>query len=68
MTEGPSEAGTSMEGRLRMLAGELKTLRSHVALGGGDTRIQRQHDQGKLTARERISLLLDGGQPWVASR
>jgi 3-methylcrotonyl-CoA carboxylase beta subunit len=65
MTEGPSEAGTSREGRLRMLAGELKKLRSHLALGGGDTRIQRQHDQGKLTARERISLLLDGGQPWV---
>ncbi|MFT5778359.1 MAG: propionyl-CoA carboxylase beta chain [Crocinitomicaceae bacterium] len=29
--------------------------------GGGESRIQRQHDKGKLTARERISLLLDEG-------
>src|ERR1700742_2852106 len=29
--------------------------------GGGDKRNQAQHDKGKLTARERISLLLDEG-------
>lgn len=29
--------------------------------GGGDDRIKAQHDKGKLTARERISLLLDEG-------
>ncbi|MGI9534917.1 MAG: acyl-CoA carboxylase subunit beta [Thermodesulfobacteriota bacterium] len=28
-------------------------------IGGGETRIKRQHDLGKLTARERIDLLLD---------
>ncbi len=28
-------------------------------MGGGEKRIQRQHDKGKLTARERLSLLLD---------
>ena len=28
-------------------------------LGGGEVRIKKQHDQGKLTARERIQLLLD---------
>ncbi|NIU88524.1 MAG: methylmalonyl-CoA carboxyltransferase, partial [Nitrosopumilaceae archaeon] len=28
-------------------------------LGGGESRIKRQHDNGKLTARERIDLLLD---------
>ncbi|MCE2713568.1 MAG: acyl-CoA carboxylase subunit beta [Cryomorphaceae bacterium] len=28
-------------------------------LGGGEQRIQKQHQQGKLTARERITLLLD---------
>ena len=28
-------------------------------LGGGEARIKRQHDLGKLTARERIDLLLD---------
>ena len=29
--------------------------------GGGEKRIQRQHDKGKLTARERLDLLLDPG-------
>jgi propionyl-CoA carboxylase beta chain len=29
--------------------------------GGGKERIQRQHDAGKLTARERVELLLDSG-------
>ncbi|MCH2313572.1 MAG: methylmalonyl-CoA carboxyltransferase, partial [SAR202 cluster bacterium] len=29
--------------------------------GGGDKRVEAQHKRGKLTARERISLLLDGG-------
>jgi len=28
-------------------------------LGGGEHRIQQQHLKGKLTARERITLLLD---------
>src|SRR3954469_1220939 len=30
-------------------------------LGGGDARLRRQHDAGKLTARERIDLLFDPG-------
>jgi propionyl-CoA carboxylase beta chain len=30
-------------------------------LGGGDARIQKQHDKGKLTARERMALLFDDG-------
>lgn len=30
-------------------------------LGGGEARIQKQHEAGKLTARERIDLLLDPG-------
>ena len=32
-----------------------------ASLGGGVSRIQTQHDKGKLTARERIDLLLDPG-------
>ncbi|KLU58850.1 methylmalonyl-CoA carboxyltransferase 12S subunit [Peptococcaceae bacterium CEB3] len=38
---------------------ELNHLREAVKLGGGQARIKRQHDNGKLTARERIELLLD---------
>lgn len=40
---------------------KLRDMKYHSALGGGEARIQRQHAQGKLTARERIELLLDKG-------
>lgn len=45
--------------RLTELADELRRLRAVLRKGGGDDRIQRQHDQGKWTARERIEALLD---------
>lgn len=32
-----------------------------IKLGGGEERIKKQHERGKLTARERINLLLDEG-------
>jgi propionyl-CoA carboxylase beta chain len=37
----------------------LITLRREAAEGGGSTRIEQQHQRGKLTARERLELLLD---------
>ncbi|MFD1360638.1 acyl-CoA carboxylase subunit beta [Lentibacillus salinarum] len=40
---------------------ELYDKRRQVELGGGDERIDKQHDKGKLTARERIDYLLDNG-------
>ncbi len=39
----------------------LRELREQARLGGGPERIKRQHAKGKLTARERIDLLLDKG-------
>ena len=39
----------------------LKDLERRAELGGGDERRRRQHDAGKLTARERIDLLFDPG-------
>ena len=39
----------------------LADLEARAQKGGGDERIARQHQQGKLTARERIDLLLDTG-------
>ena len=33
--------------------------RANARLGGGEKRIEAQHAKGKLTARERIALLLD---------
>ncbi|MDR4888844.1 acyl-CoA carboxylase subunit beta [Fredinandcohnia sp. QZ13] len=40
---------------------ELYDRRREVELGGGDEKIDKQHEKGKLTARERIDLLLDKG-------
>ena len=39
----------------------LRALKEQAKLGGGQARIERQHAAGKLTARERIDLLLDPG-------
>ena len=40
---------------------KLETRRGNARLGGGKTRIEAQHKRGKLTARERIELLMDKG-------
>ena len=40
---------------------QLEEKRRRAALGGGQKRIDAQHAKGKLTARERIELLLDDG-------
>jgi acetyl-CoA carboxylase carboxyltransferase component len=37
----------------------LESMRAQALLGGGPARIDRQHELGKLTARERIDLVLD---------
>ena len=39
----------------------LENMREEALKGGGEKRIEAQHAKGKLTARERISLLLDPG-------
>jgi propionyl-CoA carboxylase beta chain len=39
----------------------LEDLRRRAVLGGGEARIQQQHAKGKLTARERVDLLVDDG-------
>ncbi len=52
---------------------ELKKLRAESQLGGGLKRIEQQHKRGKLTARERLALLMDEGtfeelDPFVTHR
>ncbi len=39
----------------------LIAMRERARLGGGSDRIEKQHEKGKLTARERLDLLLDEG-------
>jgi hypothetical protein len=42
-------------------AQRLGPLREEALLGGGQARIDAQHNKGKLTARERLDVLLDEG-------
>ncbi len=44
---------------LRPLVEDLHARREAIALGGGEEKIARQHAQEKLTARERLALLID---------
>ena len=43
------------------IANELEKRRAEARTGGGQRRIDSQHQRGKLTARERVELLLDEG-------
>jgi acetyl-CoA carboxylase carboxyltransferase component len=54
-----ASAQPATERRLERLGRELRELEDRIREGGGAARIERQHAQGKLTARERIDLLLD---------
>src|ERR1051326_7150022 len=55
-TEHGSEASTT-----HAKIGHLRELRERARLGGGERRIEAQHAKGKLTARERLDLLVDEG-------
>ena len=46
---------------MRTILDSLDERRSGAKLGGGEKRIEAQHKRGKLTARERIEILLDHG-------
>ncbi|WP_339628751.1 carboxyl transferase domain-containing protein [uncultured Maribacter sp.] len=47
------------EDRNKLLLSDLRRKLTEVSLGGGKAKIAKQHDQGKMTARERIDYLLD---------
>ena len=47
------------QSRLHKLTDEYTRLEHKLKLGGGPEKIEKIHKQGKLTARERIDLLLD---------
>ncbi len=56
-TETPAQAPSI----LRPLVDDLEERRAKIRLGGGDEKIAKQHGQQKLTARERLDLLIDEG-------
>jgi propionyl-CoA carboxylase beta chain len=53
----PKETTGSMEQKII----RLEKMKAEALIGGGQKRIEAQHKKGKLTARERIQLLLDEG-------
>src|ERR671920_1269488 len=61
MTTADRAAADSLVARpsLRSLVDDLDERRARARLGGGEERIARQHEQDKLTARERLALLID---------
>mgnify|MGYP003664525698 CR=1 FL=1 len=46
----------------KLLVSDLKRRFAKVKLGGGEKRIEKHHNAGKLTARERINFLLDNSE------
>src|SRR6185436_16116182 len=49
------------ESEMKDILDRLEKRREEARLGGGKARIEAQHKRGKLTARERIELILDKG-------
>jgi len=48
---------------MRLAVSNLNQILSKIYLGGGKDKIAKQHEQGKMTARERIDYLLDKDKP-----
>ncbi len=61
MTERAAAGQLVARPSLRSLVDELEERREQARAGGGEERIARQHEQDKLTARERLDLLMDEG-------
>src|SRR3982750_3767850 len=60
----PERAGAGELGArppLRSLVDDLRERREQARLGGGPEKIAKQHERDKLTARERLDLLIDAG-------
>ncbi|MEL6987821.1 MAG: carboxyl transferase domain-containing protein, partial [Bacteroidota bacterium] len=53
------------EDALKLAVGNLERRLQKIYLGGGQKKIDKQHDKGKLTARERIDYLLDKDAPQI---
>src|SRR3984957_11436009 len=52
---------TTAANHMRGLVAELQDLEEKLRQGGGPAKIQKQHQAGKLTARERVTKLIDAG-------
>ena len=59
--EAPDKVEAGEQTGMRPLVEDLHERRAKAKLGGGEEKIALQHERGKLTARERIDLLVDPG-------
>ncbi|MCS6953638.1 MAG: acyl-CoA carboxylase subunit beta [Bryobacteraceae bacterium] len=50
---------------MRALVEEIRRLEERLRAGGGPTKVEKQHREGKLTARERVARLLDPGSRFL---
>ncbi|TAK46573.1 MAG: acyl-CoA carboxylase subunit beta [Saprospiraceae bacterium] len=53
------------EDNLKLLISRMKHRLVKIRLGGGTKNIEKHHEKGKLTARERINYLVDEGTEWL---
>jgi acetyl-CoA carboxylase carboxyltransferase component len=51
--------------KMRLLISQLEQRLNKIYLGGGKSRIEKMHEQGKMTARERIDYLFDKNSPRI---
>ncbi|MEJ2483972.1 MAG: acyl-CoA carboxylase subunit beta, partial [Gemmatimonadota bacterium] len=56
---------TAAPSRMQEKVGELREIEAKLREGGGPAKIEKQHGQGKLTARERIERLIDPGSGFL---
>ncbi len=61
----PTPAFQKNEENLRTLLAQLRERTEKIALGGGTTAIEKLHQKGKLSARERIAKLIDPGSRFL---
>ena len=65
MTKKEELAFNLNEDRNKMKVSRLNQRLEKVYLGGGQKRLDKQHAQGKMTARERVEFLLDSDKPQI---
>src|SRR5204863_1785544 len=65
LVRGARKAGSVTMSRLRELSAEVRALEDKLREAGGAKRLQKLHDQGKLSARERVDLLRDPDSKFI---
>ena len=53
------------EDHMKLMLSDMQHKASKIKLGGGEDKIKKQHEKGKLTARERINKLLDENSEYI---